>query len=125
MRKRHAKWAMSLAIAIWGVLLFLPSLADIASPQPHYKAMPHAEWKFKVVLENLGEIAFYIVLIACVALMVRFIVEGIRSRRYRRMLARLLMIISSGFVLTILCGVFLARHITQMGQARPSRLTRH
>ena len=108
--KRCAKRAMSLAIAIWSALSFLPLLADIAFPQPHYKAMPHAEWmieKSKVVLENLGEIAFYIVLVACVVLMVWSVVEGIRSRRYRRMLTRLLMIPSSGFVLTILWIVLL------------------
>ena len=118
--KRCTKRAMSLAIAIWGVLSFLPLLADIASPQPHYKAMPHAEWmtrKFNVVLEDLGEIAFYIVLVACVVLMVRSIVEGIKSRRYKRMFVWLLMVASAGFVLAILRAVLLVWLVGPMFQA--------
>ena len=110
MRKRSAKRAMSLAIAILGMLPFLPLLADILSPQPHYKAMPHAEWitkKFNVVLENLWDIAFYIMLVVCIVLIFLSIVEGIRSRRYRRMLARLLMIAALGFFLTILWAFLL------------------
>lgn len=91
------KRAMSLAIAIWGVLSFLPLRADVLVPQPHYKAMPHAVWqaqKFNVFLEKLGEIAFYIVLAACVVLMVWSIVQGIRKRRYKRMFVWLLIALS-------------------------------
>ena len=66
------------------------ALADIMPLREHFLAMPQLEWATRIV----EEIAFFVVLGACVVLMVWTVVAGVCKRTYRRMFLRLLIALS-------------------------------
>ena len=109
MKRQFADNLTWFVVFIGSTLSPFPLLPDILIPQPHYLAMSHVEWKAKkvvAIVQNVEEIAFFIVLGACIFLMIWAVIVGVWKRRYRRMFVWLLIALSVPGLLMVLGACF-------------------